>query len=353
MTMAGQERLPKLTVFMPVYNTGPYLSEAIESVLAQTYEDFEFLIIDDGSTDDSLAIITQFAAADKRIRVYSRGNKGRPATRNEGLLMARGELLALMDSDDRSAPERLAEQVRLLEANPDFIACGTAMEYFGEKTGRQRPPVDPDLVNIAMLFTPSIYNATALMRREQILRHDIAYRESDLQAQDFRFWSRVAEVGRITNISKVLYFYRAHPAQASQAQRQSQLQIHKNIVAEKLNRIGLSLTEAELTAFLLDELRGDDISARGMVPAEGIALVVGVFGRLLALNAEKRLFDGDRLRSYLCRKLENICLLFGLEGVLCGIRMQSKLIRLRSTVVLFARLVSRWAKGMQIPRTPR
>lgn len=346
------ENNPKVTVFMPVFNTALYLKEAVSSVLSQSYQDFEFLIIDDGSTDDSFEIIKEFAAGDSRIRVYSRENKGRPATRNEGLLLAKGEFLALMDSDDRCATERLAEQVRFMEMHPDVIACGTAMEYFGDKNGKNLPPVDSDLVNIAMLFTPSIYNATAIMRRAEVMQHNITYRESDLQAQDFRFWCKVAEIGKITNISKVLYFYRIHPAQASQDQRQRQLQIHKNIVWEKLNSLGICLSEEELAAFLLDELRGDAGVESFTAPGEYIHLAAEVFTKLLAWNEYTNIYHSLKLRDYLCHKFENICLLFGVEGVRYGIRFQNEQIRLRSLYILFARLLSRRIKKIRMPIVP-
>ncbi|MFS8652378.1 MAG: glycosyltransferase family 2 protein, partial [Caldibacillus sp.] len=122
---------PFVTVFMPVYNSGKYLVEAIESILRQTYRNLELLIVDDGSTDHSIEIIKTFA--DPRIRLIKNDqNRGIPFTRNVGLKEARGKYLAIMDSDDISHPERIERQVAYLENHPAIDVAGTFYVQFSE-----------------------------------------------------------------------------------------------------------------------------------------------------------------------------------------------------------------------------
>src|SRR6476661_6105481 len=118
---------PPVSVLMPVYNAGRYVAEAVESILGQTYADFEFLIVDDGSTDRSRAILERYAARDPRIRLVSRPNTGYAAALNELLGLARGELVARMDADDVALPERLLRQVNYLRAHPEVVCVGTAV----------------------------------------------------------------------------------------------------------------------------------------------------------------------------------------------------------------------------------
>ena len=117
-------RTPAISVLMPVYNAAPYLAEAIESILNQTFTDFEFLIIDDGSTDRSAEIVNAYARKEERIRFLSRENRGLPATLNELASMARAPLLARMDADDISTPDRFEKQVAFLADSPDVIVAG-------------------------------------------------------------------------------------------------------------------------------------------------------------------------------------------------------------------------------------
>ena len=116
--------VPRVSVLMPVFNTGPFLHDALQSISEQTYRDLEIIVVDDGSTDSSARILHAFAAAEPRMRVVCRMNRGLIATRNELLSMARGELVAWMDSDDVSLPERLALQVAAFDADLSLSALG-------------------------------------------------------------------------------------------------------------------------------------------------------------------------------------------------------------------------------------
>ena len=143
---------PKVTVVIPVYNREKYVCEAIESVLDQTFADFELLVIDDGSTDRSREAVQSYH--DPRIRLMSNEkNEGIPKTRNKGIGLARGEYLAFLDSDDRAYPERLAKQVAFLDRHPDYAAVGAWIDWMDEEgrpLGRiKRKAVSPDEIGRA------------------------------------------------------------------------------------------------------------------------------------------------------------------------------------------------------------
>lgn len=199
---------PRVTVFMPVYNRAHTLAEAIESVLAQTYRDFELLLIDDGSTDASVAIARAYA--DPRIRlVVHAQNQGIPRTRNHGLEEARGEYLAILDSDDAAQPTRLAHQVAYLDAHTDVAAVGSwlmLMNRSGRTKGLLVRPTRPADVRAHILFV-SCFKNPAMMARSEVLRR-FGYREQFRYCQDIDLWARVSEAYALANIPRFLTRYR-------------------------------------------------------------------------------------------------------------------------------------------------
>ena len=131
--------MPAVSIVMPAYNVAPYIREAICSALAQTYTDFELIVVDDGSKDDTAAIAKELAEQDARIRLVQQPNRGLAGARNTALRAARGEFFALLDSDDWWEREFLAEQIAILEANPDVdIVTGNGWYLDGPRHGRER-----------------------------------------------------------------------------------------------------------------------------------------------------------------------------------------------------------------------
>jgi glycosyltransferase involved in cell wall biosynthesis len=130
---------PAISVLMPVYNTERYVAEAVESILAQTFRNFEFLIIDDGSTDRSLSILKRYAERDPRIYLVSRPNTGYVIALNEMLAMARGEFIARIDADDIALPERFEVQVAYLREHPEVVCLGSKVQFIDEALGATVP----------------------------------------------------------------------------------------------------------------------------------------------------------------------------------------------------------------------
>lgn len=205
---------------MSVYNGTPYLTDAIDSILEQSFSDFEFLIIDDGSTDSSVDIIESYE--DKRIRlIRNEYNLGLTKSLNKGLDAARGEFVARMDADDVAAPDRLSLQVAFMEAHPEIAVAGTfikAVDESGEEI--RRYPTSHSLIVLHMLFENAMAHPSTILRKEIFDQHGLRYDESLTIAQDYDLWYRTAQYSHLANINKVLLEYREHEHQVSRNSQQ-------------------------------------------------------------------------------------------------------------------------------------
>jgi len=212
---------PKVTVLMPVYNGEQYLREAIDSILEQTFKDFEFLIINDGSTDRSREIVESYY--DPRIRlVHNESNIGLIATLNKGLELARGEYIARMDSDDISYSERLEIQVNFMDFHKQIIACGTWAKFInteGEIVHYGRSPAGKKMENLFWIPSPIIHPTVMIKRQPlgQLRYNDYQYSE------DYDFFLNLKAKGKIDNISEYLLSYRQHDKNITSRHRIIQL----------------------------------------------------------------------------------------------------------------------------------
>lgn len=237
---------PFLTVIMPVYNGQAYLNEAIDSVLAQTFENFELVIIDDGSTDDSEKIITVYT--DPRIRFLKNDkNRGVAYTRSRGLEEAKGEFLAWMDCDDLISPEKFEKQIKFLKENPEIGICGTWWVRFGE--GRPRvlkSPTDPEIIKASLLFYPAINPATAMMRMNFIKQYNLKYDHRLLIAEDYDFYFEASFHFPMKNLGEVLYSYRASETSIMKKfsdQEAKMMEFHKIIYSKALDKLQIEKSE--------------------------------------------------------------------------------------------------------------
>ena len=202
---------PKVSVVVPVHNRETYVRDAIASILAQSFGDYELLVIDDGSTDGSRAAAQAFD--DARIRLVGNdANEGIPKTRNIAVGLARGEYLAFLDSDDIALPNRLARQVAYLDGHPDHAAVGAWVAWMddgGRPLGRiKRLATTAEDIAAQRLFRPGIVNSAA-MARTAVLR-GFPHREDFRVGSDFEMWARFAGAHRIANLPEVLVRCRVH-----------------------------------------------------------------------------------------------------------------------------------------------
>lgn len=223
-----QATVPLISVAMPVYNGEKYLAEAIDSILAQTFTDFEFIIIDDGSTDNSLSVLQAYEKRDSRIRLISRENRNLVATLNEIIDLARGKWIARMDQDDISLPQRFERQLEWLHSTGADIS-GTWVQRFGTLDRRVvRLSQSDEAVKMEMLFCSPFAHPSVVMRASllKLLRYDDEWE----RAEDYDLWVRAAEAGwRMTNVQEVLLLYRVHKSQIS-----TLASINQNLLAEKI-----------------------------------------------------------------------------------------------------------------------
>ena len=241
---------PAVSVLMPVYNAQRYLPSAVQSVLGQTFADFELIVVDDGSADASLDILRRYAAADPRVRIISRPNAGLVASLNEALAVARGRLVARMDADDICQPERFAKQVAFLDAHPDHVLVGshvTIMDQHGHLIGRM-PDVafGHERIEHALLHRGWPMVHPTVMMRADALRHAGAYRADTWPYEDHDLFLRLGEIGRIENLPDVLLHYRKHAASIS-AQNNNRDHVVVKVIVDACRRRGLPVAP-EVTA---------------------------------------------------------------------------------------------------------
>ena len=205
---------PRVSVVTTVYNGGPYFDRAVPGILAQTYEDFEFVVVDDGSTDDSLERLREVAAGDRRVRVFAPGRLGAAAAYNYGVAQARGEYIARQDFDDRSYPERLRVQVALLDAHPEVGLVGGAYVVVDERRGERYtrvPPTGHDALFAAMARYVPIAHTVATFRRRAWSEAGGYPLTNNLI--DLRFFLRVAKLGwRLASVPDVIGEHYVHDA---------------------------------------------------------------------------------------------------------------------------------------------
>jgi glycosyltransferase len=204
---------PLISVMIPVYNAEAFLRDTIDSVLCQTFRDFELLLLDDGSTDGSAGIIQSYH--DTRIR-YVPHPHDFIGTLNHGYGLARGKYIAQLDHDDLMVPQRLQIQYDYMEAHPRIAACGGWMHSFGKHSGVIRVPLEHRQIVPDMLLHGPILNPTGFVRRDILLEHHIRYRQEYSFYADYKFWLEVAMVGQLANIPGVLTLYRTSDGQATE-----------------------------------------------------------------------------------------------------------------------------------------
>lgn len=279
--------MPKISVLMPAYNAEKYIAQAIESILGQTFGDFEFIIINDCSKDRTEEIILSYH--DPRI-VYLKNeqNLGVAVTLNKGLAAATGKYIARMDADDISLPERLEKQVAYLEANEDIAVLGTNVESFNEfgtiSTGWSA--TDPEQMKVDLLFACGLAHPSVMMRTEAI-RELGGYDPEFNGLEDYELWCRVLEKHSITTMPDVLLRYRIHGSQVTQNPSARYLEFLRKLKTRQIRQLGIEPNE-EFFAYC----QGGKLES-----PEKIQELDKFFALVDASNAEKKIYDGEKLNA--------------------------------------------------------
>jgi len=236
-----------VSVIIPVWNGARYLCEATESILVQSLRNVEFLMLDDGSTDETPRILDEFAKHDLRVRVIHLAHEGIVKALNRGVAEAKGEWIARMDCDDIAHPERLAKQMRALKEAPEAVLCYTAIQQIGEPqymTKLQRFPRSQAMVAARLCYQSPIVHPTVVFSKAAFLRAG-GYRAEERHAEDYGLWGRMLNVGKFVGVNEPLLQFRVHGGSISKQKADVQAALTTAIAQRHCAEfMGLSETEA-------------------------------------------------------------------------------------------------------------
>lgn len=255
---------PRVSVLMSVYNSADYLQESVESILNQIFTNFEFIIIDDGSTDSTSEILTEYARRDQRVRLFkNEENIGLTKSLNKGLALSHGEYIARQDADDLSLPERLEKQVALLDEHLEVILVSCNLELInseGQHIGKKQMTCDRDLVPWYLLFYNRLAGHSQVVFRRETVMSLGNYSDNRRYSQDYELWCRIAKAGKIAILPDALLKLRIHNKSISVEKRLEQKFYSLNQVRHNVKQLigeEISIEEAE-------DLRGFWIAERGV-----------------------------------------------------------------------------------------
>jgi len=313
---------PLVTVFMSVYNSEKYIKDSLESILNQTYENIEVLLVDDGSTDRTVDMIRTYK--DGRIRLLQNWrNMGIPYTRNVGLREAKGEYMAIMDSDDIAEPHRIERQIRFLEKYPHIDVLGSFYIQFGgkfEKKVRSRF-TDPEEIKAMLLFYNPIANPSAIIRLKTLKQHGLMYQSEFFVAQDYKLWADLSKVGNIALLPEFLLRYRFGHNNISKNSNEEKGNLRKHLIDSihrdllKFYKIPLQEEEIQLFNDFFTESYGGNI--------KNIGELVNVVEKVKKWNKENRIFNHEQFLKVL-----DFCILFAIHHQRLSFQQKVKLYRI-------------------------
>lgn len=258
---------PLVSVIMPVYNGEAFIDAAITSILGQTYQNLELILIDDCGIDKSMEKAHYYAVKDKRIRIiYNPHNMGIAYARNIGIQQSKGKYIAIMDDDDWAYPARVERQVNFLESHGEYGVVGTMAQWIDKNATVIRwekiMPTDPLEIKVLFLFYNIFNNSEVMFRKEIMDQHKIYYEDHMLGMEDFKFWIQMSKITKITNINEVLVQHRITDNSETARIARNKREIRKKKFAElqrySLEQSGFSLTGKEYV-FLSDMLREEGV----------------------------------------------------------------------------------------------
>jgi len=290
-----------ITVLMPVYNAAPFLAEAIESILNQTYTDFEFLIINDGSTDSSQSIIESYN--DKRIRlVNNETNIKLIATLNKGIALAQGKYIVRMDADDISLPNRLEKQISFMETNPEIGLCGSFIRTTGlENNYDVHFSTTHAEIKFKLFFDTHFPHPAAVIRKSVLEKHQLFFKKEYIHAEDFALWNAMAEVTRLAIIPEILVLKRSHDEQISFKYNHIQSEISSKIRIELMRKMGLHPQDSEIKlydAFLAKEFPQNK---------NDLFVLLDFFNKLILANKKSGVYEKEFFETYFAQEYWNLC----------------------------------------------
>ena len=302
---------PKISVLMPVYNGEKYLNEAIDSILNQTFIDFEFIIIDDGSNDNSVKIIKSYN--DSRIKLFYNGtNKGLIYTLNKGLQLAQGNYIARMDADDVSYDYRFDKQLKFMAAYPEIGVCGTWVETSDGQIFKY--PITHEDCVVFKFFNSPLAHPTVMMQRDVIVKHKLRYSNDFEICEDMEFWRRCLKYTKLGNVNEPLLLYRVHSNNVSKIKKHLQKKGLISYYSDELLTLGIDPQSIDILlhlAFIRSELTHDLLTRYTFKEFDEWANL------LFNHNKQKKVFPNVVFLRFLRERYFNmaVCYLFRLSTV--------------------------------------
>jgi glycosyltransferase involved in cell wall biosynthesis len=282
--------IPKVSVLMPAYNAEKYIALAIDSILAQSFQDYEFIIINDGSTDNTEQIIGSYN--DARIRyIKNETNLKLIATLNKGFDLCLGQYIVRMDADDISLPDRIEKQVQFMDQNPEIGLCGTAFESFGFINGPYFYKSEDIDIRIRLLHECHMLHPSIIIRTEVIRQHNLYM--TILHGEDLDFFIRIAEQTKLANLPEILIRYQQLPESMSKA--------NAEITELHCTKIHLGLFKKIHPNFSEDEVRlYRAVAYKDFKSIQNrLSEVFNILKKLLEGNAQRHILDQQAFNNYL------------------------------------------------------
>jgi len=304
---------PKISVVLPVYNARQHIKEAVDSILNQTFQDFEIILINDGSTDDSLQIMHKNYADNKKVSIINQQNHGLIFTLNKGISLAKGELIARMDADDIAFPERFRKQVELFNLDPELILCSASIKNFGAENNNTFYSSDNDELKAFLLFRPPFSHPAAMFKRTAFTEHHIEYDESYKHCEDFALWSVLANFGNFSNVTDIMLNYRVHENQVTNTFPETVLNAHYRICQKNLAALKVGFAKQDFLSYLAKERH-----------PKGFNAVLTIYQRVGNANKTVERYNQEALERVLAQlissQIENF---YGLKGLLLARKQYS------------------------------
>jgi glycosyltransferase involved in cell wall biosynthesis len=294
-------RQPLVSILMPVYNAAAYIATSLSSILTQDYTEIEVIIVDDGSTDQSIDIVQSFF--DSRIIIVKKPeNLGLAASLNKAIGVSSGIFLARMDADDISHPSRISRQVNFMLKNPDVDVLGTSMQYFGESRFLNHFPETHEACRSYLMFNVCFGHPTVMFRRYVFDWQENFY-NPDLQqySEEYDLWCRLVNKYRFHNLGEVLLFYRTYPhalkSDAEHKRKKNSSEIRKKYLTSQLGDINDMDWSVHSRATFLTEFNS----------IQDIRMIDLWFKRLLELNVRVNVFNQGILNAQLAELFFEVC----------------------------------------------
>lgn len=301
------QTMAKISVILPVYNASLYLREAMNSIVNQTYTDWELIIINDGSTDNSQEIILSYT--DQRIKYFeNENNLGLISTLNKAINLCSGEYIARMDADDISHPKRFAKQVEFLNRNSNYAMCGSfafIIDNGGNITGKIVHVTENDYLKVNLLFSVPFVHPSIMIRRE-VLEENLFDKEY-LHAEDYNLWTRIARKHKVANIPDFLLKYRWHGSNVSITNSEKQEEVKNKVIRRELSFLDLSPSEEDLFLHKVSFAQFDSKNTQEKETFENFEGLDKWFSKIIEANKIKQFYNNNALIEFLWSRWIIVC----------------------------------------------